>query len=177
MNVVRFILSKTFLKHLVLAFLVVVVIVIIALQWLKITTHHGDYIVVPDLAKKTLEEVEAIVEDHGLRYEVLDSADYSPDYPKFSVMAQNPGAGDKVKENRKIYLTLNPSGYRKVTVPNVIQVTRRNAETIIKAVGLRVGEVSSFNHRCEVRAGICEAECAELLTTFFQKRRQENNGK
>ncbi|MBX7157589.1 MAG: tRNA adenosine(34) deaminase TadA [Verrucomicrobiae bacterium] len=38
-------------------------------------------------------------------------------------------------------------------------------------------DVPSLNHRCEVTPGICEAECAELLTTFFQKRRQENNGK
>ena len=46
--------------------------------------------------------------------EIQDSANYNPDYPKFSVIEQDPLAGNQVKENRKIYLTLNPSGYRKV---------------------------------------------------------------
>lgn len=142
MSVVKFIMSKTFLKHLGLAFLAIVIMAFIVLQWLKITTHHGDYRDVPDLRKKSVDEVERIIADANLRYEVLDSTDYNPDYPKFSVIAQNPEAGDKVKKNRKIYITLNPSGYRKVTVPNVIQVTRRNAESIIRAVGLEVGEVS-----------------------------------
>lgn len=142
MSIVKFILSKTFLKHLGLAALAVIVMVFIVLQWLKITTNHGEYSAVPDLRKKSLDEVEQIITTANLRYEVLDSTDYNPDYPPFSVVAQNPEAGDKVKENRKIYVTLNPSGYRKVTVPNVIQVTRRNAESIIKAVGLQIGEVS-----------------------------------
>ena len=142
MSVIRFILSKTFLKHLALAFLAVVVMAFIVLQWLKIATNHGDYIEVPDLAKKPVDEVERILDNADLRYEVLDSADYDPDYPKFSVISQDPEAGNKVKKNRKIYLTLNPSDYRKVSVPNVIQVTRRNAESIMKAVGLYIGEVS-----------------------------------
>lgn len=142
MNVVKFIMSKTFLKHLGLAFLVIIIVVILLLQWLKVTTNHGDHIVVPELAKKSVSEAKNILEDSDLRFEVLDSTDYNPEYPKYSVIAQNPEPGDKVKKNRKIYLTLNPSGYRKVSVPNVIQVTRRNAESIIEAVGLQVGEVS-----------------------------------
>lgn len=142
MSVVRFILSKTFLKHLALAFLVIVILAFLVLQWLKISTHHGKTVAVPDLTKKTMEEVEELLDDADLRYEVLDSADYDPVYPKFSVIAQNPEAGDKVKVNRKIYVTLNPSGYRKVSVPNVIQVTRRNAESILRAVGFEIGEIT-----------------------------------
>ena len=47
-----------------------------------------------------------------------------------------------VKQNRKIYVTVNPSGYKKVTVPDIIQVTRRNATSMLRAVGLEVGEVT-----------------------------------
>ena len=78
------------------------------------------------------------VEAAGLRYEVLDSANFNPDYPRFSIIDQNPPAGNKVKRNRKIYLTVNPSGYKKVTVPNIEQVTKRNATSMLRAVGLDV---------------------------------------
>jgi len=78
------------------------------------------------------------IEDASLRYEVLDSANYNPDYPRFSIIEQDPKAGNKVKENRKIYFTVNPSGYKKVTVPKIIQVTRRNASSMLRAVGLDV---------------------------------------
>ena len=47
---------------------------------------------------------------------------------------------------RKIYLTLNPVGYKKIKVPNVIQVTLRNAETLLNAVGFEVGELIYKNN-------------------------------
>ena len=47
-----------------------------------------------------------------------------------------------MKTNRKIYFTVNPSGYKKVTVPDIIQVTQRNAASMLRAVGLDVQRVS-----------------------------------
>jgi beta-lactam-binding protein with PASTA domain len=72
----------------------------------------------------------------------VDSANYNPDYPRFSIITQDPSAGAKVKNNRKIYFTVNPSGYKKVTVPKIIQVTKRNASSMLKAVGLDVQRVT-----------------------------------
>ena len=40
--------------------------------------------------------------------EIQDSANFNPKYPKYSVIEQDPPAGENVKENRKIYLTLKP---------------------------------------------------------------------
>ena len=100
------------------------------------------YVVVPDLSKKTLTEVDFILEENKLRYEVLDSTDYDPKFPAFSVISQNPEPAEHVKKNRKIYLTINPSGYRKVTIPKVIQITRRSAEATLKSVGLEVGKIT-----------------------------------
>tara|TARA_B110000014_G_C19978701_1_gene506733 strand:- start:19 stop:324 length:306 start_codon:yes stop_codon:yes gene_type:complete len=59
-----------------------------------------------------------------------------------TVIRHIPSKGDEVKKNRKIYLTLNPSGYRKITIPNLIQITKRNAETIISSVGFNLGEIT-----------------------------------
>ena len=76
---------------------------------------------------------------------VQDSANYNPDYPKFSVIEQAPKAGALVKENRKIYLTLNPSGYRKAGVPNIIRRTFRQAKPTIEALGFEVGNITYVN--------------------------------
>lgn len=138
----NFLKSRTLLIQLGLALVALVVLVFAILQWLNSTTNHGEFVQVPDFSKMSVTDMRTAVEDAGLRYEVLDSANYSPDFPRFSIIDQEPPAGSKVKENRKIYLTVNPSGYKKVTIPNVIQVTQRNATSMLRAVGLDIDRVT-----------------------------------
>lgn len=137
--------SRTFLIQLALAVLVLVGLSVAILQGLKHTTHHGTFVVVPDFSKMSVAEMREAVAAARLRYQVLDSSDYNPAYPRFSILEQNPPAGNKVKANRKIYFTVNPSGYKKVTVPNVIQVTQRNATAMLRAVGLEVRRTIYIN--------------------------------
>ena len=141
-NFLNFLKSKTFLVQLGLAAGAVLVLVFLALQWLKGTTNHGEFVEVPDFSKMSVMEMRKAVEEAGLRYQVLDSSDFNPEYPRFSILDQNPPAGNKVKANRKIYFTVNPSGYKKVTVPDIIQVTQRNAASMLRAVGLEVERVT-----------------------------------
>lgn len=141
-NFFNFLKSKNFLIQLGLSLLVLVLLVFMVLRWLGSTTNHGEFVEVPDFSKLSVMEMRKSVEDAGLRYEVLDSANYNPDYPRFSIIEQNPSAGTKVKTNRKIYFTVNPSGYKKVTIPKIIQVTKRNASSMLKAVGLDVQRVT-----------------------------------
>ena len=141
-NFLNFLKSKVFFIQLGLALVVLVVLVFGILQWLKSSTNHNEFVEVPDLAKLSITQMREVIEDADLRYEVLDSANYNPDYPKYSVIEQNPPAGNKVKQNRKIYVTVNPSGYKKVSVPNIIQVTLRNATAKLRAVGLDVQRVT-----------------------------------
>lgn len=141
-NFLNFLRSRQFLIQLGLAAVVSVLLIVAVLQWLKSTTHHGDFVEVPDLAKLSVTEMREVLEAADLRYEVVDSANFNPDYPRFSIIEQNPPAGNKVKQNRKIYVTVNPSGYKKVSVPDIIQVTRRNATSMLRAVGLDVDEVT-----------------------------------
>ncbi|MEJ2161865.1 MAG: PASTA domain-containing protein [Robiginitalea sp.] len=144
-NFLKFLGSRDFLVQLGLAALFMVVVVFLSLQWLKQTTHHGEFVEVPDLSRMSVLEMREALEASTLRFEVVDSANYNPEYPRFSIIEQDPPAGNKVKENRKIYVTVNPSGYKKVTVPDIIQVTRRNATAMLRAVGLEVAEVTYIN--------------------------------
>ena len=137
-NFFKFLTSKTLLIQLGLALVASIVLVFVLLNWMKNTTNHGEFVEVPDFSKMSVMDMRKAIETSDLRYEVLDSANYNPDYPRFSIIDQDPKAGNKVKQNRKIYFTVNPSGYKTVTVPNVIQVTQRNAASMLRAVGLDV---------------------------------------
>lgn len=142
MSFIKFLFSKTFLIQIALAILALVVIAFLVMQWLNFSTNQDQRIEVPDLSKLTLNVVEDRLDELDLRYEILDSANFNPDYPRYAVIDQAPAAGSYVKENRKIYLTLNPSGYRKVAVPDLIRRTRRQAEPTLRSLGFEIGDIT-----------------------------------
>jgi len=144
MSFIQFVKSKLFLKQIVIAFIGLVLFVFIVFKWLNITTNHSQKIEVPNLEKMSLKKVEITLEDLDLKFVVIDSASYNPNYPKKSVIEQSPESGDFVKENRKIYLTLNPSGYKNVEIPAVFGKTKRQATSQLLAVGFRVSSNEIF---------------------------------
>lgn len=142
MSLRNYLSSKTFFTQLAIALLIVVVLVFLLLQYLSIATNHGQEITVPDLSKLSVEQAEEKLDAIDLDYILLDTVDYVPGYPKYSVVKQEPLAGAKVKENRKIYLKINSSGYSSVRVPNLIEQTLRQAEPTLKSIGLEVGKIT-----------------------------------
>lgn len=142
MSLLKFLTSKIFLKQIVLAIVALIVLSFLLLQWLKVDTNHGEFIQVPELKGKTLDVAEINLKDNKLRLEIQDSANFNPNYPKYSVIEQYPLAGAQVKEDRKIYVTVNPSGYRKVALPNIVRRTFRQAKPTLEALGFEVGNIS-----------------------------------
>lgn len=142
MSFFRFLLTKTFLKQLGLAVLVMVGFVMLIMFYLRISTNHDQRIAVPDLAKMTLDEADAALADLDLRWEIIDTTNYNPDYPQKSIIEQIPAAGSFVKERRTIYLTVNRSDYRSLPIPNVVGRTRRQAEPTLISLGFKIGKVS-----------------------------------
>ncbi len=156
MNFIKFLFTKTFLRQLLFAVIAMVVISFFILMWLKSSTNHEQKIRVPSLAKMLLEDVDDKLSGLELRFEILDSSNYNPDFPKYSVIEQIPKAGEYVKENRKIYITLNRSGYSFLTIPEVVGKTRRQAEPTLIAMGFKIGEIT-------YRPYIAEDEVLELM--------------
>lgn len=139
MGLVKYLKSKEFLGTLIFLVAVVFLLIFSLGIWLNNHTKHGETITVPDLQKLSLEETESLLTESKLSYVVIDSASFNPQFPPLSVIEQNPIAGDKVKENRKIYLTLNPSDYKKVSIPEVLDLTKRQVVTQLKSVGFQIG--------------------------------------
>lgn len=108
--------------------------------FLPSTTNHGETITVPDLEGMQLEKIDEFLSRHDLRYEMNDSS-YSEDYPPLTVLQQFPKPGSKVKENRKIYVTVNRVTPPTVPMPELVDRSRINAEVVLKSNELRRGHI------------------------------------
>ncbi len=141
MDFFKFLFSRIFFKSLLLAVLIFAVIIISSLIWLRIYTHHAQSLTVPDFTGLYPDEVNIVASSKNLRIEVADSS-FSDDLPKGTVIRQNPLPGSKVKENRRIYLTMNAINPEMVIMPNVTGVSLRQAKAILETHGLFVGKIS-----------------------------------
>ena len=142
MTFIKFLFTKVFLKQLSIAIIALLGLAFVILFWLKFTTNHDQKIEVPSLAKMSLDTAENKLNEIDLRFEVIDSSNYNPNFPKYSVIEQIPKAGEFVKENRKIYLTLNRSGYVYLKIPEVVGKTRRQAEPTLISMGFEIGRIT-----------------------------------
>ncbi|MDD7914653.1 PASTA domain-containing protein [Polaribacter ponticola] len=144
MSIFQFLKSKTFFKQIAFAIIGFIIVIFSLKFWLNSTTNHDQKIQVPELHKLTISEAERTLKELDLDFKVIDSASYNPTYPKKSVIEQSPEAGDFVKEKRKIYLTLNPSKYRDITIPDLNGRTKRQAVSELQAIGFIVGTKFSY---------------------------------
>ncbi|MBL7867549.1 MULTISPECIES: PASTA domain-containing protein [Flavobacterium] len=140
MTLRQYLTSKSFFKQLLLAFGIVIVLVFLLLQWLSYATDHGNEITVPDLRKLTEQQVEEKLDELNLEYVLLDTVDYNKDFPKYTVVQQDPLPGSKVKDGRKIYIKVNSADFGMVTMPDLIEKTLRQTESSLMALGLEVGK-------------------------------------
>ncbi|MCY3997836.1 MAG: PASTA domain-containing protein [Flavobacteriaceae bacterium] len=132
---------------LLLRHIIIVGIIIAALYWginfsLKQYTRHNEYHLVPSLNGLSLHQAIIELKDQELRFQVIDSSQFFQHLPPISVIDQIPKANSKVKKNRLIYLTINRSSQPLVVLPELVQVTLRNAKSMIKASGLVIGDTT-----------------------------------
>ena len=135
--------SNSIIKHLFASAIMVFIIFYLVFVSVKFYTKHDRYIEVPSLSGLSIDDANKILKKKKLKSEVLDSSKYFYERPVNSILSQIPDGGEFVKKNRKIYLNVNPSDYQKVSIPDIIQITKRNAESILNALGF---EVSSFEY-------------------------------
>jgi beta-lactam-binding protein with PASTA domain len=142
MSLKKYLTSRVFFGQVAIALVIIAVLGYLFMHWLTFTTDHGHEITVPDLRKLTEEQVEEKLDELDLDYELLDSVDFRGDYPKFSVVEQDPMPGTKVKVGRKVYIKINSSGFSSVRIPDLIDKTYREAVPTLKALGLEEGTIT-----------------------------------
>lgn len=108
--------------------------------YLPNSTNHGETVTVPDLKGMKIEELDSFLAQHKLQYELNDSA-YSSDFPPLTVVRQFPKEGSSVKEERKIYISINRVSPPTVPIPDLVDRSRINAEVVLKSNELTRGKI------------------------------------
>ena len=104
-------------------------------------TNHGQTVTVPDVEGFHYGELSNYLGERSLELEVTADSGFVADNKPLTVLQQNPKPGTKVKNGRKIYVTLNAANPPLVIMPNLVNTQLRNAQEILSNYGLVRGEI------------------------------------
>lgn len=142
MSLRKYLTSKVFFAQMLFAMGVVGALAFLFFNSLNYITNHGQEIAIPDLSKLSVEQADEKLSDISLDYIILDTVDYNPDFPKLTIVDQEPKPGSKVKAGRKVYIKINAETFTMVAVPDLIEKTYRQAVPTLKAAGLQEGTIT-----------------------------------
>ena len=104
---------------------------------LDLITRHGKVMKIPAVTGKSIADAKKTLESQGFDVQIQDSV-YSDTVPPLQVIKQFPEADNLVKVNRTVYLTINQSVAPMIEMPNLVSMTFRNAEMILRQYGLKI---------------------------------------
>ncbi|MCF6170602.1 MAG: PASTA domain-containing protein [Bacteroidales bacterium] len=131
---------KKFYIHLLIAIVFSFVLLWLVLMSLDLFTRHGDVYIIPDFKGKTVEQLLDDNYDEFFDLQVIDSI-YDKRNEKGSIIIQNPLPGAKVKQGRNVYLTIVAETPEKVLMPNLKNLSLRQALVTLEANDLPVGRL------------------------------------
>lgn len=137
MGFFSFLLKKKFYLHLGIAIVLTMVLFFLVLKYLDIYTRHGEAYIMPDFKGSTLNEVKAQNFDEIFDLVVIDSVFNNEEIPG-TIMLQNPRAGSKVKKGRNVYITTVAIMPEMTTMPDLKDLTLRQAITTLKSRGIGI---------------------------------------
>jgi beta-lactam-binding protein with PASTA domain len=142
-GIIRFISSGRVWMNVLLITVFTGLVVFLTMLWLGMYTMHGESLAVPELKGKPLEDIETLLANTDMTYEITDSI-YTDEYQRGAVVSQNPKSGKQVKKGRTIYLTVNSVLPEMVEAPDLIGKSKRIAVPILEITGL---ELISLKYR------------------------------
>lgn len=125
------------LMNILYIFITAFVLVWFLLLFLDSWTHHGDEATVPALKGQSMELAAMNLANEGFQCEVMDSVFESTQKPG-TVVEQNPSAGARVKPGRTVYLTIVAFSPKMITVPDFMNVSRRQGRSMFEGLGIDV---------------------------------------
>ncbi|MFP4090482.1 MAG: PASTA domain-containing protein [Cyclobacteriaceae bacterium] len=133
---------KELLIHIgIIVVLSISLLVIFFYIYLPGTTNHGETVTVPDLEGIHINDVDEFLTKRNLRFEVVRDSGYTNEYEPLTILKQYPGSGSKVKENRKVFLTLNAINPPQVKMPALVDGSVKNAQLVLESYGLELGNI------------------------------------
>lgn len=140
-----FLKEKKFWLNFLIAAVTVLLLAIGIFKGFGIYTRHGSSVDVPDVIGMSSVEATKLLQKSGFKVEIIDSLydlpvelkDKNIDFG--DVIMQNPKAGEKVKKGRRFYLMIRTSTPPMVEMPDLVDLSMRQAISILEAKGLKFG--------------------------------------
>ncbi len=163
----EFLKTKLFFKQLLLMAIVSVVIFWLTIQLLKLYTRHGQFILLPDFVGKPLQELVQYADEKDLKVIVIDSL-YDETRQPGTILVMDPAGNTGVKTGRKIYVTISSSTPDYVPMPNLSELSLRQAVETLMQSGLKIDYVSYvpgpfFNSVSGQRIGTKTVRAGEMI--------------
>ncbi|MGP1526651.1 MAG: PASTA domain-containing protein [Candidatus Cryptobacteroides sp.] len=136
--------DNIYIKNILGIFIALLALVISSSIFLKVITHHGNKIEVPDFTNMTMSEAKYNAGINNIRVLVIDSV-YVRRMKKGAVYSQTPKPGSTVKKGRLIRLTINSITPKKIIMPNLVGVSMRQAHAELLSRGLNLGQLIYVN--------------------------------
>ena len=140
--------KKSFWFNLLLVLLTFVLLYICFFAKLHCVTKHGEELVIPGVKGRNMNE--AITTLKNMHFEVFIDSTYEPDSKPLAVLKQVPDSGAVVKEGRTVFLTVNMLTPPHIPMPNLVNLSFRSAEMLLKNNKLLVGDTT---YKPDVAAG------------------------
>ena len=137
---IRFLISKSFIINLGIAVIVVIVIFFTLFKFLDIFTRHGKELIVPDFSGMTVFEVDSAGYSEQFDLFVIDSL-YDDKKKKGAIVMQDPLPDSRVKKGRNIYVSIVATMPETVTIPDLKDLTLRQAVNILESHKLKAGKL------------------------------------
>ena len=120
--------------HLLAISVMLCIAVYIVLKSIDTYTNHNQAVTVPDVRGLQIEEAIPFLERSLLRYEIIDSVYTKREMPG-AIIELMPEANSKVKKNRVIYITVNAKTEETAPIPEIEEISYRQAYALLKARG------------------------------------------
>ena len=129
------------------------------IAYLRHYTEHGVEVDVTDVRGLLVAEASPLLSDQGLHLVVVDST-YSDKVPFGTIVEQDPKPMSHAKHGRAVYVTINATTKRHITMPNLQDMSYRQAETTLRGMGLEVDTVYEYEPS-EFRDLVLDVKCGD----------------
>jgi hypothetical protein len=126
---------KEIIKNLLLIIIVIAIVVFGVSIWLNAYTNHGESVEIPNVKSMKLDVAKPLFEAQELSCQVIDST-YNKAVSPGTIIETIPPVGSKVKKGRTIYIRLNSYSAGMISIPDVRDLSQRQATAMLKALGL-----------------------------------------
>lgn len=123
-----------------IAIVVALVLLIMGVRWMKHYTLHGNEVTIPRITGMTEEEAQMVLRSNDMFMVIVDST-FSNKAPLGTIVEQTPPAFSHAKPGRPVYVVMNARTKRMIPLPDLHDVSYRQAEATLRTIGLKVGEV------------------------------------